>query len=257
MDQTPAMKHAVRRKPSLFFTLTGWVLGVPVTFLIAFLALLAFIPSRNGAVVHFFSRVWGRTILFLTGIRVEMTGTQHLPESGVPVLIVANHQSMFDIFAFAGYLPIRFAWIAKKELFRFPLVGAAMKAAGYIAIDRMQRDNAHQALENAAQQLRSHAVVIFPEGTRTRTGRVGRFKLGAAYLVHSANTPLIPVTITGSYQCLPKHSVWVSPGTIRIRIDPPIPTAGKTRETIIAELNEIRERIKTRVESRGDRPGSD
>lgn len=246
-----------RRKPSVFFTLMGWVFGVPVTLCIALLAIIAFIPSRNGAVVHFFSRIWGRTVLFLTGVRVEVTGQENLPLPGEPALIVANHQSMYDIFSFAGYLPIRFAWIAKKELFRIPAVGAAMKAAGYIAIDRMQRDNAFQALENAARQLQTLAVVIFPEGTRSRSGRVGRFKHGAAYLAHVSQAPLIPVTIDGSWERLPPDRKTIVPGTIRIRIDAPVPTAGKSRDEIITDLNEIRDRIKSRIETPRDPSATD
>lgn len=229
------------RKISYFRTFLGWGIGIPLTLLTACIAIVISLFDPSGARTHLSSRTWGKVMMWLTGVRVTVSGQEHLPLQGHPVVIVANHQSMFDIPAFAGYFPIRFAWIAKKELFDIPVFGRAMKAAGYIAIDRLQKENAINALDQAATQLRNCTIAIFPEGTRSKDGSIARFKAGAALLAESSGAPLLPVTISGSWERLPKGEKNISPGTIHLHISPAIDTTGKNRKEIFRQLQNIRQ----------------
>jgi 1-acyl-sn-glycerol-3-phosphate acyltransferase len=238
---------STRRRSSVFRTLIGWGLGVPITLLTAITAIAGSMITRNGDIVHRCSRLWGRVLLSLCGVNVVVKGDRNLTENTGPFLIIANHQSMFDIFALSGFLPVRFAWIAKNSLFRIPLVGSAMLRAGYIPINRRNSESAHQSINRASQSLHDYSVVIFPEGTRSRSGQVGRFKRGASYLAFASGVPIIPVTITGSWQRLPPERRIVSPGTLTLQIDPPIETAGKTRAEIDESLSDVRDIMSQRV----------
>ncbi len=236
-----------QRKRSLFRTVLGWGLGVPATLIVAIVTIVGSTITRNGDIVHRCSRLWGKLLLSLCGVKVVVTGSKQITETKEPFLIIANHQSMFDIFALSGYLPLRFAWIAKNSLFRIPLVGSAMLRAGYIPINRQNSESAHESIQRAAQSLNNYSIVIFPEGTRSRSGNVGRFKKGASYLAAASGVPVIPVTITGSWQRLPPEHRIVSPGTLTLQIDPPIETAGKSRAEIDELLTEVRDLMSQRV----------
>jgi len=136
---------------------------------------------------------------------------------------MANHQSNFDIPALMGYLPIRFVWTAKKELFRIPVFGLAMKRAGYICVDRQNHARAMDSMDLAARQiLEGTSVMIFPEGTRSKDGTLAPFKKGGIMLALKAGVPIIPIGIWGSRDIMPKGSWRMVPGTIRMEIGPPI-----------------------------------
>jgi 1-acyl-sn-glycerol-3-phosphate acyltransferase len=230
------------------YTLAGWGFGFPFTIFICISVVVSVGISRNADIGHRCAKFWSRTMLWICGIKVSVSGQEHLTEKCLPALIVANHQSIFDIFALGGFFPVRFSWIAKNTLFKIPLLGRAMLMAGYVPVDRGNRENARGALNVAAEYIKDHSIIIFPEGTRSRSGRVGRFKRGASFLAHSTGVPIIPVTITGSWQRLPPGRWMVSPGTIFIQIDPAISTDGKTREEIDSDLVIIRETISNRVD---------
>ncbi|MGB3975151.1 MAG: lysophospholipid acyltransferase family protein [bacterium] len=243
---TPVMKKS---KPCLIRTLAGWGFGLPITFLTALTVLVWSAVTRSGDVVHKGARFWGRAILWLCDIKVVINGLEHLSESASSMLIVANHQSMFDIFAFEGYFPVKFAWIAKKSIFRIPLVGAAMRRGGYISIDRADSESARLSLQKAAEHLRDYSIVIFPEGTRSRSGSVGKFKKGALHLAEASRVPILPVTVTGSWERLkPEHWV-ITPGVLTLHIDPPVLTVGKTHEEIEEDLSAIRDAMIRRVDA--------
>ena len=238
-----------KTKPCLIRTLAGWGLGLPITFLTALVVLVGSALTRSGDIVHKGARFWGRAILWLCDIKVVINGLENLPESPSSMMIVANHQSMFDIFAFEGYFPVKFAWIAKKSIFQIPLVGAAMKRGGYISIDRANSESARLSLQKAAEHLRENSIVIFPEGTRSRTGSVGKFKKGALHLAEASQVPILPVTITGSWERLrPEHWI-ITPGVLTLHIDPPVSTAGKEREEIEKDLSIIRDTMVQRIET--------
>lgn len=168
-------------------------------------------------------RVWSRGILKLAGVEVEVEGAEDfIPDR--PQIVVANHSSWFDVFAVAGHFPGSYHFVAKQELARIPIFGAAWIACGHIAIDRSDLSSAVASLEKAAEKIASEdaTIVMFPEGTRSPTGELQPFKKGAFMLALKADVPVVPVGILGSREVMPKHQWLVRPGKIRIRIGDPI-----------------------------------
>jgi 1-acyl-sn-glycerol-3-phosphate acyltransferase len=136
---------------------------------------------------------------------------------------MANHQSDFDILIALAYIPVQFRWIAKKELFSIPVFGTAMKNAGYVEIDRHNREKSLQSIDEAALRIRSgKSIMTFPEGTRSREGEIKAFKQGAFHLAIKSGVPIVPVSIIGSDRIMPKRSVRIKPGQIKLVIGEPI-----------------------------------
>lgn len=168
-------------------------------------------------------RVWSRGILRLAGVEVEVEGEEHFVGDR-PQVVVANHTSWFDVFAVAAHFPGVYHFVAKQELARIPIFGAAWIACGHIAIDRTDLSSAVASLERAAEKVRTDdaTIVMFPEGTRSPTGELQRFKKGAFMLALKADVPVVPMGILGSRDVMPKGQWLVRPGRIRIRIGRPI-----------------------------------
>lgn len=192
--------------------------------------------------MHITGRIWGIVSLRLAGVRLKVEGRENLPNDGQPVIFAGNHQSNFDILAYFAGLPLQFRWMAKEELFHIPLFGLAMRRSGYIPIDRSDRRKAMQSMSVAAERIRGGtSVVIFPEGTRSGDGRLQEFKKGGLLIALKAQVPIVPVAISGSGKALPKNSFIFRPGTIHLRILPPLATAGLTSrdsDTLMAQLRE-------------------
>ncbi len=153
---------------------------------------------------------------------------------------MCNHQSVIDIAALVMTLPVQFRFVAKRELARIPFFGWAMALGGHVLIDRGDRPRAIKSLERAAAQIRSGTnVIVFPEGTRSKTGELQSFKKGGFHLAVAAQVPVIPVTVSGSQRITPKHSLRVENGEVKIRYGKPIATAGMTpadRHTLADEV---------------------
>ncbi len=186
-----------------------------------------------------FPTLWGRILCRIVGIRVEISGQQHLNPQQT-YIFVGNHTSQADIWTFQGYFPHSFRWIAKKELFSLPLFGAAMKAVGFISIDRSRGRQAVQSLNDAAQRIaEGSSVLIFPEGTRSPDGRLRQFKTGAIMLAIKAGVPVVPVGFNGTHQVLPKGHLVARGGRVVIRIGEPLETSGfkaKDKQSLALQL---------------------
>lgn len=176
-------------------------------------------------------RRWARGILRAARVPVEVTGLENLPDEGSAIL-VANHESWFDVFALVASLPVDYRFVGKVELTRIPLFGPAWVASGHIAIDRRDREKAIESLARAGEILHREPVVVvmFPEGTRSPDGELLPFKKGAFVLAGQTGVPLVPTGIRGSRAVMPKGSWRVRPGTIRVRIGHPIATTGMGAE---------------------------
>jgi 1-acyl-sn-glycerol-3-phosphate acyltransferase len=171
-----------------------------------------------------FPRAWARVLCSIAGIRVRVEGQENLDPSRTYIFI-GNHNSQTDIWSFQGYIPHDFRWIAKKELFAIPLFGPAMKAVGFISIDRSHGRKALQSLNDAVARIIDGAsVLIFPEGTRSPDGRLHPFKTGAILLAIKAGVPVVPVGFNGTFQVLPKGSLLARGGKVVLRIGTPLPT---------------------------------
>lgn len=168
------------------------------------------------------SRAWGRGIIGLCGINVRIEGLENLAGLKSYVL-VANHQSFFDIFASAAYMPGEPRFVAKKELLKIPVIGYAMQRGGHIIIDR---DAGGREIRKAIQIIRSGMdVCVFAEGHRYNDNCVHEFNDGAAWLAILSKLPAVPMSISGSGRFFPRGAMIVTPGlTMRMTIGKPIPT---------------------------------
>ena len=186
--------------------------------------------SPGTPAIHAVARTWARSILWVSRVRVTVTGGDRiLPGRGC--IIMANHQGNYDIPALLGHLPVEFRWLAKAELFRIPVFGRAMRAAGYIPIDRTDRESAFGSLDQAAGVLKCGVpVLIFPEGTRSPDRRLLPFKKGGFVLALTSGMPIVPVTVRGSRAIMPKGGLLVRPGEVALKIGQPILTSGMRPE---------------------------
>ncbi len=205
------------------------VVAPPLMIVVSILALLDLIFFRKSpAKALIFPRIWGRITCKIAGVRVRIEGLENIAADQT-YIFVANHVSQFDILTFQGYFPHDFRWIAKKELFRIPIFGTAMRRTGFISMDRTHGREALKSLNKAAEQIAGGtSVIIFPEGTRSRDGRLHPFKTGAIMLAIKAGVPVVPIGINGTYSILPKGKLLAGSGEVVIRVGAPIPTTDFT-----------------------------
>jgi len=210
-------------------------------------AICAALVTRGGNGPHLVGRLWSRIMLFTSGVKVQVEGLHNINPKEAYVF-AANHQSQFDIFTILGYLPTQFRWLAKKELFRIPVFGAAMKGAGYISIDRSNRKEAFKSIDLAAARVREGtSVVIFPEGTRSLDGKLQSFKKGGFHLAIKSKRPIVPVSISGAFSILPKKGFKVRPQLVKVYIGEPVPTEDITPQSRDWLISEIRRKIQEKL----------
>jgi 1-acyl-sn-glycerol-3-phosphate acyltransferase len=228
---------------SLLFYITLFL----ATVLCSTAAICAAFVSRGGNGSHLVGRLWSRIMLFASGVKVQVEGLDNInPQESY--VFAANHQSQFDIFTILGHLPTQFRWLAKKELFRIPILGAAMKSAGYIPIDRNNRKEAFKSIDLAANRVREGtSVVIFPEGTRSLDGKLQPFKKGGFHLAIKSRRPIVPVSISGAFSILPKKGFRVRPQLVKVYVGEPVPTEGVTPQNRAWLISEIRRRIQEKL----------
>lgn len=198
----------------------GW------TSLIAVLYLLHPWCDPDRKICHRLAGFWGKNLIRLAPFHhVEISGQDRIP-AGRPVIFVSNHQSYADV-PFLFWVPAQFKWMADYALFRIPIFGWAMRMVGYIPVRRGDARQGIRSLERAKEWLaRGISIFVFPEGTRSHTGVLGRFQTGAFRLAVSTRTPIVPVVVVGTRQLLPRDGWifrWGVP--LRIQILPPIKVA--------------------------------
>jgi len=186
------------------------------------------IPHHPGGVYDQAPGGWSRLQLSAAGVKVTVEGAEHIPKDQ-PVVFVSNHQSWFDIISLAANLPGYPRFVYKKEMAKIPILGEALKRAGHILIDRQNRQKAFEAYEEAARVIREGmSAVVFPEGTRSRTGELLPFKKGPFVLAIASQVPLVPVYCAGTFGIMRKGSMRVRPHPVTLRLGEPIETKGLT-----------------------------
>jgi 1-acyl-sn-glycerol-3-phosphate acyltransferase len=193
------------------------------------------------------TRRWVRSVIWASGCPVMVHGRENLhPE--VPQVVAANHISWFDVFALAAVIEEPYHFVAKKELQKIPLFGQALVGAGHIIIDRSNRERAIESLREAGEKVRHSrgAVVIFPEGTRSRDGTLAPFKKGAFMLAAESRVAIVPTAVTGSFEIMRKGSWRINPRTIHVHFLDPIPPERVT--ALVAEgVEPLMELVRARI----------
>ena len=201
------------------------------TLVLGIIAIVISFFSHTGNIVHLNARIWGRGILFVSRIRVSVQGLAQVDPLR-SYIYMSNHQSNFDIPVLLAHLPVQFRWLAKEELFKIPIFSRAMRGAGYVRIDRFNREAAIESLKEAAAKMKNGvSIMIFPEGTRSRDGDIRPFKKGGFVMAVDTGVPIVPVIVQGTWPIMAKSSWRINTGEVSLLIEKPIDTTGYTRET--------------------------
>lgn len=178
-----------------------------------------FNPYSN--IVYILSSFWAKLILITVGVKVKITGIENIPKN-INFIIISNHQSHFDVLALMSRLPFQIRFTAKKELFKIPIFGWVMSITGHIEIDRTDREKSIEILEKTKKKIKekNFKVLFFPEGGRSRDGKLRPFKKGAAIFSIQTQLPVLPITIIGSRNILPPDTLNFNKGTIELIISP-------------------------------------
>ena len=212
------------------------------------LSLLSSLVERRGYVAHWCARTWSWLILATTGVQVRVEGLECLAP-GTTYVFVSNHQSIYDIPVLFSSLPYQLRIIAKQSLGNFPFLGWHLRRTGHMLVDRRNPDRAgilNRAAELVDQGL---SLIVFPEGTRSVDGRVGRFKGGSFVLALEAGLPIVPISVSGSRNVMRKGRLAVRPGRVELRVHPPIASVPSTPSTIIHDARTLAERVRAIVDA--------
>jgi len=259
---------AVRNRPAPGFSLGGPpVLGLslcynwpamPVLRTVAFgifyaIFLILLIPvlavalvlGMRGDIIHIGQ--WSvRVGCLILGVRVSVSGFERV-DPRAPCIFMANHLSFLDgpLLAMAVRRTARI--ILKKSLFRIPILGLAMRHVGFVPVDRKGHRGGQRSLRRAARLMREKgwSFLVFPEGTRSRDGKMLPFRRGGFFLALESGAPIVPVTIDGTYELMPKGQWYSRSGGVRIIFHDPVPVAGSSPET----MPELMERVRASVAS--------
>ena len=216
---------------AIFFVVTA-LCGLPAT-------VLALLGWKNATM--FFARIWAALMLRVVGARVTWEGLERR-HTDRPVIYLANHQSNVDIWAMIRVMPLSTRFVAKQSLFRIPFLGSAMRAAGFIAIDRTDRHRAIASLRAAAAQISAgSSVVLYPEGTRSQDGQLQPLKKGPFHLAVQSQVPIVPMVVQGTRAIMRPGSLEVRPGPAQVRFLPWIEPEeyGKDADKLRARVTEV------------------
>jgi 1-acyl-sn-glycerol-3-phosphate acyltransferase len=202
--------------------------------------------TRNRDLTWRFAKARARNLAKLLGVEVTVRGAEHLA-SGGPFVLTPNHQSHLDILALLGFLPGRTRFAAKREMWRHRVVGGVLDTLDMVPVDRENPEVAIAALSKTDGAAGS--LVVFPEGTRSRDGRLREFKKGAFVLAIRAGLPVVPVICRGTRRLMPRGSrLTVVPGPVELVVEAPIPTEGlsyEDRDALAARVRATIERHHT------------
>jgi putative phosphoserine phosphatase/1-acylglycerol-3-phosphate O-acyltransferase len=226
---TPGPVDVLRTSLAVGSLVPSLLLGIPA----------AVFDRRWRTAVNLAATLWGELGTALSGIELRVRGEEHV-WSHRPAVFIFNHQSGVDMLLLCKLLRRDFVGISKEELRWNPIFGPFFALAGTVFIDRFNRSEAIRALQPAVEALHSGlSIAIAPEGTRSTTPRVGRFKKGAFHLAMAAGVPIVPIVFRNALDALPKHGLIVRPATIEAVVHPPVPTSSWKASDLEREIDAI------------------
>jgi 1-acyl-sn-glycerol-3-phosphate acyltransferase len=211
---------------------------------------LSLLPPRGEWALRI-ARVWSRVILRASGVRVRILHPERLPKQG-SFVVAPNHESFYDILVLFATVPLSLRFLAKRNLFRLPILGWAIAAAGFVPVDRGDRGRSTATIDAALQRLAvGRSLIVFPEETRTRTGELLPFKAGAALLAIHAGLPLLPLGLAGTFRIQRRGGFRITPSEVAIAVGSPIDVSGSTARDRAAVTERLREAVASlRAEAR-------
>ena len=211
------------------------------------LSILSTFVDRRGHAAHWCARAWSWLILATTGVDVRVTGLERV-KPGETYVFISNHQSIYDIPVLFASLPFQLRIIAKQSLGRFPFLGWHLIRAGHLLVDRRNPDRSRILARWRHLVADRISLIIFPEGTRSADGSVGRFKAGSFLLALEAGLTIVPVTVTGTIDVMKKGRLMTCPARVRLRVHQPIPTP-RVEQPTAGDARDLAMRIESVVRS--------
>lgn len=183
------------------------------------------------------ARTWGKAVFKITGSKVTVTGDEFVPTDR-PVLFVSNHQSNFDILLLLGFVPRSKGFVAKVELQKVPIMSTWMTKMHSVFLDRQNMRESLKTMRRAVDILKAgHSLVIFPEGTRSKSSKMGEFKRGGLSIAVKAGVPIVPITIVDSFKIFEGNKGYrIKPTAVQVHISKPIMPAEVHPDQDLTEL---------------------
>lgn len=229
-------------------------IALPILFVCTILtALITTVGSLIGG-AHFWGyypgKIWSQLTCLILLIPVKIKGKEKINKK-TSYVFVPNHQGAFDIFLIYGFLGRNFKWMMKKSLRKIPFVGKACESAGHIFVDRSSPRAIVETMKQAQSSLTDGvSLVVFPEGKRTFTGKMNEFKRGAFLLADDLQLSVVPITITGSFEILPRTGKWIHWHPMTMTIHDPIPPHGKGAENVKETMEKAYEAVASALPER-------
>jgi 1-acyl-sn-glycerol-3-phosphate acyltransferase len=220
------------------------------TIVLGTVSILSSFVDPSGDFGHRCARAWAWLILKTTGVRVTLVGAERL-DSARSYVFASNHQSIYDIPIVFASLPFQLRIVAKESLANFPFVGWHLRRSGHLIVDRSNPGAG--VVKKMARLVRgARSLIVFPEGTRSPTGALGRFRGGSFAVSIEARLPIVPVSIDGSRHVMLKGRLMTCPGVVTVTIHDPIPTEGVGRDGVRDMADRVRAIIATAVNADGE-----
>lgn len=207
------------------------------------------IPNNGEKIGSLCGVIWARLLVWITPMSLKIYGKENV-DKNQSYVVVSNHQSQFDILALYGWLGVDFKWVMKMELRRVPVLGIACEKLGHIYIDRSNTQAALNSINEAQKKITGGtSVLFFPEGSRSRDGKLKPFKKGAFRMALDLDVPVLPVTINHTRNILPSDTADLFPGKASMIIHEPVSIKGYTDETLPELMEKVRSVIQSKLET--------
>lgn len=185
----------------------------------------------------------------ILGIKIDVSGRDRVDKKAA-FIFMANHLSFLDGPLVFWLIPQPTRVILKKQVFRIPVIGQGMRHVGFVPVDRKRVRGGKKSIEKAARLMKEkgYSFLIFPEGTRSRDGRTQPFKRGGFFLALESRAAIVPISINGTYELMPRGAMFAGRGKVRIVFHPPVPVEGYGMQTMQALIDRVKGIIESGLE---------